>query len=429
MKKNYKLPSLKTLFGSWKEDQHFYFFERFLTETRQCVGGRSSHQKTEAKSIWPDRLKQFIERVGALTGLVSVLLCCIFAPKGLPVIFNHSSRLRKDVNGERPLYLAVLLEKQKAVVFEDSPINFRYVDSINKFQSCKVVRASQIISAVLIRLYGKNGIADRDIATFKVSYTFWRLIFLLLRPSCVRLIVWYGKEAVVAAAKSLGVEIVDVQHGVVYPSHPFYNVKSINEEVDRGFLLPDKCFVYGEYWRTLLIEAGWHPDRVEVVGYFLDILPCQSESNTQKYVLYTSQPHSSEIIIAHIRSIHSSLKSRGMRAIIARHPAEDRDLYDGVLDDVVQIVEDWDSYDLLRYCEVHVSVSSTLLWEAVRFGKSSYVLNYGKEAVDMLEDFLAFGFGKCIKTGAFPEPFKLPQRWPVDYFFSRQVNSRLIFGL
>lgn len=423
-----QLSSLRKLLDNWEDLDQFFYLKRFLVETRQPTEDEVNLFRKKITSNWISWVFKLSERIQMLIEFLLLLWRCLITAKGKAIIFNHSRRVRKTSNGSRPLYLSPLLGLSQEVVFEDAEVTFKYQNSIRQFNSRSVIRFSQLISALFIRLYGRRSIADRDIATFIVGRSCWRLIFRFLRPSCIRLIVWYGKEAVVAAAKSLNIEVVDIQHGILYKSHPFYDVRQTNQSAGYGYLLPDQCYVYGEYWRSLLIESGWHPERVKVVGYYLDTLPTKPSFSKRPYILYTSQPQRSEVIINHIQSIRSELKRRGMIAVIARHPAEPRYLYEGIVDDVVQSNEESDSYDLLRYCEVHLSVSSTLLWEAVVFGKSSYVLDYGREPKDMLVDFLNYGFGRCIKEGEFPVPFPLPEYESIDYFFSTKVNSKLIIG-
>lgn len=430
MKKAHALASLSRLFDSWEDDEYFFFYKKLLIETRSKsnVERDSGVALTNSKSNILNLSKKLVEIVRSIFGLIVLLWRSLVTPKGLPVIFNHSDRQRKTINGKRPLYLGSWLGQERLVVFEDAAINFGYDGLVQQFQSCYVTRSSQIISWGLIRFYGRKKLEDRDIASFVVARVLWRLIFWLLRPSCIRLFVWYGKDAVVGAAKSMEIDIADVQHGVVYKSHPFYNLNSIPWPKAREYLLPDQCFVYGEYWRSLLIRAGWSPEKVKVVGYFLDTLPGKSSFTDKRYILYTSQPDRSELIISHIKSIYSELEKRDVRVLIALHPAETRGCYDELLNDVVQVSEDWDSYDQLRCCYVHISVSSTLLWEAVIFDKSSYVLDYGRDAVDLLSDFISVGFGRCISDGQFPEPFTLPASQSKEYFFSTALNTKLLLN-
>ncbi len=425
---NHKIPTLNLLFDTWVDDNRFFHLKKFIFETRKSVHHpiKNSIDKKKLKNI--SKLNIVSERIRTLCRLINLFIRALKIPKGLPVIFNHTSRFRKAEDGIKSLYLNSLLKKNKrATVFEDVDIKHEYNELWCVFQAQIVYRSSQILSAFLIFINRRDQITDRDIATFYVARFFWYWLFRILRPSSIRLFVWYGKEPIIAAAKSLGIEVADVQHGIIYKSHPLYKIDQANHLDGSDYLLPDKCFVYGEYWKSQLVKAGWKAEKILVIGYFLDIARYKSQFIRQPYVLYTSQPNNSHPIISHIKSIQNEVRSRGMQVIISKHPSEPNNTYDDILSDMVQIFDECDSYDLLRHCSVHVSVSSTLLWEAMLFGKSNYLLDYGREAIDLLSDFLEFGYGRCLDKGEFPEPFLLPKDRSVDYFFSSKIDSDLIF--
>ena len=423
-----RLPPLSQLYDDWRVQGRFFFVRKFLEESRRssvAAGALAVVAPTHAKArFWSRVGAPMLERLRALAGFLVLVARAVFAPKGKVLIFNHTKRVRRSGDVLRPLYLSQALDLEGAIVFEDAPAAYPFAGPVRSLQSSVVTRASEISSAIVARLGGRRDQSDRDIANFFIARAFWRLVFRLLRPRCIRLFVWYGKEAVVAAGKSLGIDVADVQHGIIYPSHPFYNVKAAQEGC--GYLLPDRCLVYGEYWRSLLVRSGWQPSQVDVVGYFVDTKPCHWTIPQQPYILYTSQPHTSASICEHIRSILPQVHAMGYQVFIAPHPAEPAGLYDNVLGESVRIAAGWDSYDLLRHCAVHVSVSSTLLWEAIVFDKSSYVLDYGRDAVDLLSDFVGYGYGRTLTKGAFPHPFPLPSEPPPGYVFAPVIDKLLL---
>ena len=265
----------------------------------------------------------------------------------------------------------------------------------------------------------RHSLHDRDIVNFYVMRNIWRLIFIFLRPKAVFTFVWYGKEAIVAAAKSLGIKVYDVQHGIIYTSHPHYQLADApaGSEVMR----PDACLVYGEFWKEKLLRSAWSADQVQVVGYFLDMAPAQTPDCTKPYILYTSQPHTHAAIKTHITAILGTVVQRGWQIVIALHPSDSTNAYHDIRAIPGVSIGTIDSYDLLRHCHVHISVSSTLLWESMLFNKPSYVLNYGVEAQDLLNDFVGYGFGRSLALDAFPEPFQIPCSPSPDYFFQGKV--------
>lgn len=423
--KETRLPPLSLLYNEWREDGRFFFLKKFLDESRSSFGAAEDSSPVFTSSagggVGRHIVAAMVERISALANFLVLIAQVMGAPKGKILIFNHTKRVRRGCDTTRPLYISKTIDLTDSVVFENANVDYALVGPVRHLQSSAVTRTSEITSAFVTRLTGRRQQSDRDIANFVVAYVIWRLIFRLLKPRSIRLFVWYGKESVVLAAKSLGIDVADVQHGIIYPSHPFYSIKTTAANSD--YLLPNRCLVYGEYWRELLIKSGWKSSQVEVVGYFLDIESGQTPTLLQPYILYTSQPHTSRSICEHIRSILPQVNEMGYRIVIAPHPSEAQGIYGNILGNCVSIAENCDSYDLLRHCAVHVSVSSTLLWEAMIFGKSSYVLEYGREAVDLLSDFVKFGYGRSLSKNMFPHPFCLPESPASEYFFAPVIDK------
>lgn len=410
---------LRRLISSWQERPEYGFLRNYFIESQ----GLGASVAPTRKVVPPQRsrLKVAFDSLTAIFGFAAFLAKALLVPRGKVLIFNHSARVRKAETGRRPLYLSPLLDLSQAVIFEDNMRPLDYDAKVHRLDAHRVERFSDITSNIMARIYGaRQDLSARYFLRFVVKRFLWRMIFTILAPSAVRLFVWYGKEAVVAAAKDLGVPVSDMQHGIIYSSHALYRLPpSMSEE--SGYLLPDICHIYGEYWRKALIDAGWPDGKIRVAGYFLDVAPAKHVPIEQPFILYTSQLHSSERITKHIRSILTECKIRGWQIAIAPHPSEPPGSYDDIVSDNVLIIEA-DSYDLLRRCEAHVSVSSTLLWEAMLFQKSSYVLRDIPGSQDLLQDLIDLGFGKFVDDGTFPEPFALPAEPSRDFFFRREID-------
>lgn len=421
-----QLPPLRDVISDWHERGEFYFYKRFLDEMRTSIVKSPLDQaainpRTSYLSIWLEKFNVFMQ-------LGLLLIRCVLAPKGKTLVFNHSARQRRTGDSApRSLYLSKVFDYKHLIVFEDSNVKIEYPQPAMRMNSMCVNRCAEICAAIYVRLYKwKYSTSDRDIVNFYSKKLFWEFVFKILKPNAIRLFVWYGKEAVISAAKSLGIETADVQHGIIYPSHPLYNlIPSV--KVDRSHtLLPAKCLVYGEYWKKLLLKAGWEDQRVDILGYFLDINSYQKIKDQRPYILYTSQPHTNVVIIKHIQSILPEIKKRKMRVVIALHPSENNKGYSTITSKWIEIAT-IDTYDLIQNCAAHISISSTLLWEAMIFAKSSYVLEAGKDAKELLTDLISFGFGRKINEKEFPEPFILPKNPSIHYFFQLQnINRHLL---
>lgn len=409
--------SLRQALGRWRDVDEFYFFRRFMDDMRIAS---ANNAPTLLRSKNKSKATIFLKQLSSIFIFCRTLFRSLFLPRGKSLVFNHSKRCRNGEIGSRPLYISSYFSKTQFLIVEDDDSDPCRRLGFKVLSGRFINRGAELISGGLAKyLQWHYGILDRDIVTFFVRRKIWHLIFLVIRPSQILTFVWYGKESMIAAAKSLNIPVIDIQHGIVYTSHPFYR---INEVPGKGTnLLPDRCLVYGEYWKQKLIESGWRPEQVEVAGYFLDVGVGKTQSIKRPYILYTSQPHTHAEIRSHINAIVNLVEQKGWRIVISLHPADLRNSFSDLTEKGV-IVSDIDTYDMMRDCEVHVSVSSTLLWEAMVFGKPSYILEFGREATDLLSDLVSFGFGKTLDGTAFPEPFVIPATPSIDFFFRKRIS-------
>ena len=427
------IPPLRVLLSDWREVGELYYFKKFLSEARKPFGSKTNCQliKKNGHQNYTWCCDCIYRAFSKLTGLIYFLLLlvkCFFCSKNRVLIFNHTVRKRIGNKNIRPLYLpANNFDFNNTIVVDDQPNKLSYPQNTTKLNVIGLIRTASMVGFVLnlfYALYYKK--SDRDIVDFLVKSNFWKIVLVILRPRRVAVVVWYGKEPLISACKQLGIEVFDLQHGIIYEEHPIYNILDGQKVKGSDFLLPNKCLVYGEYWREHLLKSGWNLNEVNVFGYYLDVLPVDCYVDDTPYILYTSQPHSNEAIIRHIRSIEQEVKLRRWRIVIALHPSEDFHLYSEILSEQVMLSKQ-DTYDLLCACEVHISLSSTLLWEAMLFNKSSYILEYGTEALGLLGDLIGFGYAKTLNLGFFPEPFELPIRPGKEFFFSPIIDQSLLY--
>lgn len=414
------------LIMSWRSCGELFLYAKMLDESRKpFVPERRG--SSEKRSITPIQIfARLIQKLSDVLYFFVLCFRCWLAPKNRIAIFNHTSRRRLGEAGNRPFYLPVQnFSLEKEVIFEDRLSGFSYPAGSVQFSSLALDSFTGLIvriSAIYSRLF--HGAVDIDILSFLIKRALWKLVLRMLKPARVQVLVWYGKEALIAACKELGIAVWDMQHGIIYPEHPIYNLMRAHDVLGSDYLRPDKCLVYGEYWKTLLLQSGWSESEVLVAGYFPDADVGYADVSEMPYVLYTSQPHSNMIISEHINSISDELKAKGWQAVIALHPSESGEGYEEIISENVRITK-FDSYDLLRNCVAHISYSSTLLWEAMLFEKPSFILKYGNEAVGLLSDLVKFGYGRPLATGEFPAKFELPETPPRDYFFAG-VNKTLL---
>jgi len=369
-----------------------------------------------------------LSKIFSILGLPGRFVRLFFMPKGAVLIFNHTTRVRRSSHGPTPIYLGRIFgEIHPLVVFDGTKASYHYPAGTAQFVYSGFHPAGVLISRFVPRV-------TRQRVVFLVQVGLCKWAFRILRPRKVVLLVWYGKEWAVAAARELGIETIDIQHGVIHEQHPGYAVQLM--EPLWASNMPDFCWVYGSHWKGLLLKSGWSEERVRVCGYYIDHVPKYPDVPFKPYLLYISAPGFQEHIKQHIRSILPVLKARGLKAVIAPHQHVDEDThpYKDILAEEVLMISDFDAYDLVARCEVCIGVTSTLLYEARIFGKSSYTLvdksTYGKVFPNWYPSSLGHlvdtGMFRQVKLGEVPEPFELPASVQLDAFFAPSQLKELL---
>jgi hypothetical protein len=185
-------------------------------------------------------------------------------------------------------------------------------------------------------------------------------------------------------------------HGHIMRTHPYYNIPNLRPEffLSMRELLPDAIGVYGQYWKENLIDGKqFSSEQVKVAGYYLHnggiYKSKQDERNT---ILITTQPHVQKEIIEYVSFLKEKLDAKTTKVIIKPHPAEDISNYLAIQDEKLVYVITGDVYTLLQSADIHISVFSTVLFEAIRYDLANYVLfvdRFARECNDILESGVA----------------------------------------
>lgn len=218
------------------------------------------------------------------------------------------------------------------------------------------------------------------------------------------------------AAKKRGIPVVEIQHGIIYPSHPGYAIIVPNGR--QMFLpIPEKILVYGEKFKEYLsIATPLYQNRViRVVGSprlnkFLAIMQRNGrtairnsvrkklnlQDNQIVIVMTTQKPvanrlaafcqESLRILPAHV---HICLKPHpgelGKGLAVYRMLTKDRRV-------TIVTDNDIDLYELLIASDLHVSSYSTVLLEAMALGVPNFVIEL-EDGLSVTNMFAIDSFG------------------------------------
>ena len=222
--------------------------------------------------------------------------------------------------------------------------------------------------------------ATNRIEFFEARRKAFTRLFRRMRPQAILLTCYYGKEPAIRAAKSLGIKVIEVQHGVIGKEHAAYNV---HRDLDRS-CFPDHLLVFGKqelatFNNSCFIDlADVHP----VGSFYIDYInnshrlePHISEqvSGYKKVVGVTLQWTFEERLVSFICEA-ARLDSSILYILIPRRPEEKAHSTMDLPQNVV-LIPDRDFYQLMTYCDFHSTVNSTCALEAPSLGVQNILVD------------------------------------------------------
>ena len=239
----------------------------------------------------------------------------------------------------------------------------------------------------LILTFLKQQISSSSLYVLK--YNAWKRVLKSFPPSSITLIDENSPlvRCVVDAARDAQVPVLAIQHGSIHEQHPTY----MYSDQDRNRpVFPTKTLVWGEHWKSVLIQKGNYPaDTLEVTGQQRTDLIFQLIGQREKLriryvqspnvpiVLFATQPQQDETMRrrAALDVFHALKFLPHAQGIFKLHPAEKDDLeyYHQLAQEVgcqnyVLTFKD-DLYVLLAVADVVITAFSTVGTEAVYFKK------------------------------------------------------------
>jgi UDP-N-acetylglucosamine 2-epimerase len=211
------------------------------------------------------------------------------------------------------------------------------------------------------------------------------------------------ERCLAVAARKMGVPTLAIQHGVIGPGHfGYYHPKEKTYDKPGAFPIPTLTAVYGEYTRKMLEQTcNYPPGSVVAVGnHRFDYIPSYlSDTSTKTWEAVCEEfgldPQKRIVLVAtgalqskygypdHDRmlldAVYSARLSRPeLQLVVKLHPKEDGALQRVMaaemgLDDVVIVKERL--VELLRICDLLVTMHSTVAMEAIAIGKPVVTVN------------------------------------------------------
>jgi len=230
----------------------------------------------------------------------------------------------------------------------------------------------------------------RTVKEYKIEYYLYAQLFKKLRPKKIYVVVSYGFGAMIKAAKDLGIETIEFQHGNFSRFHFGYYFGEDKKELD---YFPDKFYVWNEYWKN---RINFPIDDKNIIIKKFDYL----ENRKKLYIQYKKIENQAVVLSQGVLGDAIAKKIldnwdyfKKFNIIYKLHPGEyDRyKEYENLMrlekEFGVKIVTDIDLYEVFATSKYQIGVFSTALYEGVEFGCKTILLDLpGSEEMDKFRE-------------------------------------------
>lgn len=247
---------------------------------------------------------------------------------------------------------------------------------------------------------------------FLIQYACWN--DLLGNSNATKAYLWphYHREGCILALRQKGVQVIELQHGLIAEEDIFYGFPQSMKNVKMDMLFAEQIFVYGEFWKNQVLKGNAYSEKqITISGYFPYTPPVDMEKTARyralfpgkRIILVTTQTFLHESFVMYVQFLSDDiLRRKEEYAILVKlHPAEKRELYSGIESLAnVEIVND--SIDtLLRVADLHVSIYSTTMFDAIRSGVPNFSI-YHPDLAEYIEMFEREGISTVIQPDENP---------------------------
>jgi len=244
--------------------------------------------------------------------------------------------------------------------------------------------------------------------------------------------VHYHKEGLIAALKVLGIQSIEVQHGLI-SANDFYYVyhKQFAPITSRAFF-PDKILLYGNYWRNVLSRgAEWTSDQLIVVGNYLanaktvDSIPFEK----QNIIFIGAQKNLARAYTDYCILLQKLIKAKGYdwRIVVKMHPLEKTpDIYRNELVPLgIEIL--WNEsnlFECLAKCRIQISIYSTTFFDSLGMNVLNLSLQDYTNSSDYAKEMVTEGVALPLSLDQDPIHLLESLDVPSKYF----LDSKDVYG-
>lgn len=211
---------------------------------------------------------------------------------------------------------------------------------------------------------------------FIVSYYLYKIFLFPFRLKKAYMVSAYSNSPMIAVLKEKGVEIVEIQHGIIGSMHRGYNYAV----TDPLLSTPDRIYVYNEFWRDELIAAGYYKHgQIKIKGRLkYDLIDKDVMIENNRFIVFTGQGGFYNEINSFFESSDRYLKQKNVKLLYLPHPNESKKQLAQLREtEMIKILSE-KKYITEQYIYnsiAHISVYSSCHFDAIYYKNKTFVFD------------------------------------------------------
>jgi hypothetical protein len=240
-------------------------------------------------------------------------------------------------------------------------------------------------------------LVNKRIFRFKFEKKYFDKLLFTINPSKIILVVSYGKEELIASARERGIEVIEVQHGVISSYHMGYYFP-FEHSIP---YFPDELILFGDYWKES-IRFPLNSRRTKksfslMKSSYNSIVINESKMNR---ILFISQGS----IGVHLAKIAADFANKNsVECYYKLHPSEYSnwrskysELAECEINGRIKVISNENSiYELFNLCKYVVGVYSTAIYESLMYECKTFVVNL--EGYQYMEYLIEMNYVKLLR--------------------------------
>ena len=228
------------------------------------------------------------------------------------------------------------------------------------------------------------------IETFKARVQAYRWLLSLLGVKHIYVISAYTKTDLVYAARSIGISVSEIQHGVLAPVHPSYYYASLGRGWDQA--LPNKLVVKSSYWEKT--QSAFPYAEIVLNPLNTNTMSPEAFKPERPYIVFTGQGLAYSYIKALIDEFLLDPSHESFDFMYICHPKEtpqqvskQLNINEDIHVKITPFVSSVHTMSIIAAAEKHLSVYSSCHFDALELKGATYILRVPEFAyqTDMLE--------------------------------------------